>query len=728
MSFAVRHSLNILIILAMVNLLPTPTFAQLVPVEWQQAAGPYGGRYWDIAEDPYTGYIWTRANNRIYFSTDRGESWNYVGLEGKILGGFAFGSEGTIFAGSFRSQDEGESWQRVNLADSISISSLTFHNADNTLLAATKYGVYSSDDDGENWQILTQERVQKVWSAKGSILALTNSDYPEVDKLIQSKDNGESWSTIPTPWTGDVNDYMYTRDGTSYLLMYDYNSERYGLYRSSDLGEPWGLLSSEEFGHTFLGITPGRELIIESQNRIYGYSLETNQASLIFEMPDRNGRFVSSYRSITSSALAADGSIYLYGSDSDFMRTDDLGATFVPLDGTGVIGTAVDQIEIDIESGDIWAGTNGYGVFLSSDQGETWANRGLITYSLSAFSLGNQPGELWAATYRDGLFRSINSGENWHFFESDSLNGQVYDFEYDQAADIRYALLYDDLYYSKDQGESWIGMNVPHDNAGHEQPVEGFVVGPNGDIYARILFGQITGENGLFRTSDLGTTWEMVHEGFFERPWRSKLMFDSSGTLWLGENKFLYRSFDNGITWEEVLSFQTRINALLETPDGSFWIGHYDGLMRSVDGGNTWRDEQENLHDCVLSLAWNEATSELLVGTAGGGVYKGYIDTSIHVDIEEPFESVTETVPLLSSYPNPVLDATQLSFNLAQDTHVRLVLIDQLGRQVSELINTHLTGGTHEINVDFSDLAQGVYFYRLETAAKVQSKSIIHIR
>lgn len=723
-----RHALNILIILAIVNLLYTPAFAQFVPVEWQQAAGPYGGLYLDLAEDPNTGHIWSKISNRIYFSIDRGESWIEAGLEGNIFGGFAFKNDGTIFAGPFWSQDEGKSWQRLNLADSISIRSLAFHNAGNTLLAATKYGVYSSDDDGENWRILTLEKVKKVWSAEGSIFALTNSEYPEIDKLIQSKDNGESWSTIPTPWTGDVNDYMFTEDGTYYLLMYDYNSERYGLYRSSDIGQPWSILSSEELGHTFLGITPERELIIESQTRIYSYSLETNEASLIFEMPDRNGRFVSSYRSITSSTLSAGGSIYVYGSDSDFMRTDDLGANFVQLDGTGVRGTSVDQIEIDAESGDIWAGVKGYGVFMSSDQGETWVNRGLTTYILSAFSLGDQPGELWAATYRDGLFRSINSGDSWHFFESDSLNGQVYDFKYDESADIRYALLYDDLFYSKDQGESWIGMNAPHDKAGREQPVEGFVIGPNGDIYARILFGHITGENGIFRTSDLGITWEMLHAGSFERPWRSKLMFDSSGTLWLGENNFLYRSSDNGMTWEEVLSLQTRINALLETPDGSLWIGHYYGLMRSVDGGNSWKDEQENLHDCVLSLAWNEATSELLVGTAGSGVYKGYIDTSIHVDIEESFEPVTEKVSLLSSYPNPVLDATQLSFNLTQNAQVRLVLVDQLGRQVSELINAHLGIGTHEIHVDFSDQAPGVYFYRLETAAKVQIMSIVNLR
>ena len=724
-----KRSLLLLMVLIAINLFPASTFAQFAPVEWQQVTGPYGGRYWDLAEDPGTGYIWSRTSNKIYFSTDRGESWIDAGLEDNVFGGFAFRSDGTVFAGQFWSEDGGASWQRVNLPDSVSIRSLAFHNFDSTLVAATKYGIYSSDDDGENWQLLTRESVKKVWSVNDLIMALTDSSYPVPDILIQSKDHGSTWSELLIPSTGEVKDFMRSADGAYFLLMYDNRSAGNWLYSSSNFDEPWELLSTEELGRDFLGMTPEGELIILFSPRVYSYSLETNQASMIYEAPDREVRISGSRGRITSSMLASDGALYMFIRYSELIRTDDFGATLIPLDGSGIKETIVDHIVVDEATGNIWAGTSDYGVFLSSDQGETWTNRGFFTYSLSALSVGDKPGELWAATYQDGLFRSMDSGENWHFFESDSIDGRVYDFYYDEVADIRYALLHGDIYFSKDQGESWTGMNAPRDNnVLNAQPVEGFTVGPDGGIYARILFNATAGNHGIFRTSDLGATWKKVHEGSFDRPWRSKLMFDSSGTLWLGENDFLYKSFDNGVTWEEVLSFQTRITSLLETPDGSLWMGHEYGLMRSVDGGNTWRDEQENLHNGVLSLAWNETTSELLAGTGGGGIYRGYIDTSIRVGAEESREFVTQSTPLLIAYPNPVIDAARLVFTLERDTPVRLLLMDQLGRQVSELLHTHVVSGTHEIAVDFSKMAPGVYFYRLETEEEVQSRAIIRIK
>ncbi|MFK7845809.1 MAG: T9SS type A sorting domain-containing protein [Rhodothermales bacterium] len=702
-----------------------PSLAQFEQVEWKQADGPFGGRYWEFAEDPYTGNIWTSASNKVYFSTNKGASWTYTGLEVERRGSFAFRSDGAIFAGTHRSYDGGESWRRVNLADSIYIRSRVFHNVESTLVAATNYGVHGSDDDGESWRVLSTEDVRKVWSVDDRIIAHTYSGSAGQNKLIQSEDNGLTWSVFPIPLAREVQDFMHTADGISYLLFED--SYGYLLYESSDLGESWELLSTRILGREFIGITPQGELIIEGGNHIYSYSLETNQASLIFEAIDRDVTLTGSSRRITTSMLTKDGSMYLFINYSELMRTDDLGATFTHLEGTGIIGTIVDQIVLDKETGDIWAGTRDYGVFLSKDEGETWANKGFFTYSLSALSLGNQPGELWASTYQNGLFRSMDNGDTWDFFESDSIYGKADDIQYDKAGDIRYILLHDDLYYSRDGGESWIGMNAPHDNSSHDQPVEGFTIGPNGEIYARVLFAQLEGKHGIFRTNDLGTTWEMVHEGSFERPWKSKLMFDSSGTLWLGEYNFLYRSNDNGVTWEEVLSFRGRVYALLETPDGSLWMGYGYGLMRSVDGGITWIEDHENLHECVSSLVWNEATSELLAGT-GSGVYKGYIDTSIHVDIEAPTELVDESDTELHSYPNPVIDATQVSFSLIEDAQVRLVLIDQLGRQVSELLNTHVAAGKHEMNVDFSKLAPGVYFYRLQTPARVESKSVLHIR
>jgi hypothetical protein len=50
---------------------------------------------------------------------------------------------------------------------------------------------------------------------------------------------------------------------------------------------------------------------------------------------------------------------------------------------------------------------------------------------------------------------------------------------------------------------------------------------------------------------------------------------------------------------------------------------------------------------------------------------------------------------------------------------------DILGREVSVLVNERKDPGVHEVSFDGSNLASGVYFYRLQTENFVSSKKFI---
>jgi len=56
---------------------------------------------------------------------------------------------------------------------------------------------------------------------------------------------------------------------------------------------------------------------------------------------------------------------------------------------------------------------------------------------------------------------------------------------------------------------------------------------------------------------------------------------------------------------------------------------------------------------------------------------------------------------------------------------VRLSVYDLLGREVSVLVNERKGAGVHEVKFEGSNLASGVYFYRLQAQDFVQTKKLI---
>jgi hypothetical protein len=68
---------------------------------------------------------------------------------------------------------------------------------------------------------------------------------------------------------------------------------------------------------------------------------------------------------------------------------------------------------------------------------------------------------------------------------------------------------------------------------------------------------------------------------------------------------------------------------------------------------------------------------------------------------------------LHQNYPNPFNPSTTISFSLPYSAGASLRVFDMLGREVATLVNGYTTSGTHEIQFNATNLASGVYFYKL---------------
>ncbi len=80
------------------------------------------------------------------------------------------------------------------------------------------------------------------------------------------------------------------------------------------------------------------------------------------------------------------------------------------------------------------------------------------------------------------------------------------------------------------------------------------------------------------------------------------------------------------------------------------------------------------------------------------------------------FVSVPRKFSLSQNYPNPFNPTTTIEFTLAEDGWTTLKIYDILGREVTMLVNGYYNAGQrHQVQLDASKLASGVYFYKLES-------------
>ncbi len=83
---------------------------------------------------------------------------------------------------------------------------------------------------------------------------------------------------------------------------------------------------------------------------------------------------------------------------------------------------------------------------------------------------------------------------------------------------------------------------------------------------------------------------------------------------------------------------------------------------------------------------------------------------------------------LAQNYPNPFNPSTTISFELPGNSNVKLAVYNLLGEEVKVLVNSPLSAGTHKIEFNGSDLASGMYIYRLTTEQNTISKKAILLK
>ncbi len=388
------------------------------------------------------------------------------------------------------------------------------------------------------------------------------------------------WRQTSGPYGGEVISFASCRSG--FILA---GTAAGFVSRSTDEGATWRDMST--------GLTRGQisTILVTSKGSIFVG--KTNWDGGLFRFIENYQRWVDISEKIPSYGqtffkgvdvlwMNSRGHIFVFLPNYGLYRSTDDGETWQNSDG----GLPSDSYRVssfaENSNGHLFMGVDYYkmgltvkGVFRSTDDGDTWtltslANTGFNSFQISSIT-ADQQGAILAGTTNDGLFRSSDDGVTWvqQTSPSNTIIGMMLDSKGRVLASTAAG-----LFYVTDGGATWTRFYP----ALAYQPTA-LAESPGG----RLVAG--TRGNGVYVTQGIGSPWS---QGALCNSTPSSLLIIPSGDLLAGTPYGLYRSTDAGNNWVATTLKPMSVPALTRGVGGAVFAGADSGLYRTSDDGVSW--------------------------------------------------------------------------------------------------------------------------------------------
>jgi len=165
--------------------------------------------------------------------------------------------------------------------------------------------------------------------------------------------------------------------------------------------------------------------------------------------------------------------------------------------------------------------------------------------------------------------------------------------------------------------------------------------------------------------------------------------------------------------------------------------GHFDfNVLEIINGKVTASLAFDSIKIVPTSRAYCRLTAlspQLVVNLDEDG--NGSIDTILYSRGNCPtsanLNSASQIIAdysIYQNYPNPFNHSTIIKFDLPEAEHVKIVIFNSSGQQMLTLVDQRMTAGNHEVLFDGSELASGVYFYRITAGSFNQTRKVALVK
>lgn len=106
--------------------------------------------------------------------------------------------------------------------------------------------------------------------------------------------------------------------------------------------------------------------------------------------------------------------------------------------------------------------------------------------------------------------------------------------------------------------------------------------------------------------------------------------------------------------------------------------------------------------------------------------FDGTINYSDIVEVD--FNQIPTEFSLYQNYPNPFNPSTTIKFDVPASAFVNVSIYNSIGEKVAIVVNEQMEAGSHSVRFDASNLASGIYIYRLMANEQVFTNKMMLIK
>ena len=692
---------------------------------WTSITGPWDGSIDKITCDsgnPST--LYAGGRNGVYRSTDNGLSWVQVSASQVSYLSESVMYPTNVFSEGEWTNDAGASWRPYTLPESYIYDMALDPNSGGVIYALSSSKLYISGDFGASWSVCDDStgrwpyycRDVKVGkSPQGIVYTVGDNGY-----LRKSTDHGTTWKGLSYANNSSGSGWALEIDPFNANILYFGRGDT--LFKSSNGGSNWMKTKLPSTENSALAINRS------NANTLYvafdaGLLKSTDGGSSFTQISSNQSR-----ENVTSLVCLANGYVVKGTYSQGIYLSTDGGITFRSV---GVEQVQARGMKFQNSDNTIIA-WNSNGLYSSLDGGNTWQLKLAVgTYSRNGLAMDPSIQAHWVFATGSTSNMTTDNGASWtqsSFAASNSVSEVFF-------APSNSSVLYTGSTASRssDGGTHWSLITEPIPGVSATT----LRVSPSNP---NLLLANANSCLAVVRSDDGGQHWYTFQDGIQSTVYGvgfSDMVFDplDPSTVYM-TNGGLYKLTSPGTVWTRIYDNAANPNApyyvgtlLIDPTDDQKMYSYLTGcvLIGSSNGGVTWGLASSGIPDYFKSAsnAFMGSTGRVYLSTGAGFIWGSPAISNAVAN----GSGKRQTSNLLGqNYPNPANPETNIPITLAKSGHVSLKLFDILGREVMTLLNEERQAGDLTVRLATSNLASGVYVYRVEAGDYVDAKRLTVLR